>query len=207
MTNSSPLDLIKRIKALSETGIIYHQNEYDKERYDELLAISIELMSNYSKLPAPALNGFFLPPSDYPTPKVDIRAFALNEDNKILLVKEKLDGKWALPGGWADIGYSPSEVITKEIKEETGLDSKVTELLAIYDKKCHPHPPQPFYVYKLVFLCEVVPGNIQTSFDIEAADYFAIDDLPLLSEDRILESQLRQLHGMVVKNNSRVYFD
>lgn len=207
MTKKDSLNLIKRIKSLSETGIIYNQNEYDKERYEELLAISVELLSMVSEKPLTVLNNFFIPPSDYPTPKVDIRAFSLNKANEILLVKEKLDGKWSLPGGWGDIGFSPSEVITKEIKEETGLDSKVTKLLAIYDKKCHPHPPQPFYVYKLVFLCEIFEGEINTSFDIQEANYFSIDNLPVLSEDRILKSQLLQLYKMVMENSPEVYFD
>lgn len=207
MEKINSLELIKRIKSLSEIGLVYHQNEYDKERYDELLAISIELLGIVLKKPLDVLNNFFMPSRDYPTPKVDIRSFSLNKANEILLVKEKLDGKWSLPGGWGDIGFSPSEVITKEIKEETGLDSKVTKLLAIYDKKCHPHPPQPFYVYKLVFLCELFGGDITTSFDIEEARYFSIDSLPEISEDRILKTQILQLHDMVINESSEVYFD
>ncbi|KAA3640326.1 MAG: NUDIX domain-containing protein [Bacteroidetes bacterium] len=207
MTHSNSLDLIKRIKSLAETGLIYHETEYDKERYEELLDISLELLSKVTDQPIATLNNFFMPASDYPTPKVDIRGFILNKAKEVLLVKEKLDGKWALPGGWGDIGFTPSEVITKEIKEETGLDAKVIKLLAVYDKKCHPHPPQPFYVYKLVFLCETNEGSIQTSFDIEDAGYFRIDNLPEISEDRILASQILQLHDMVMGNSSDVYFD
>ncbi|MDY8134464.1 NUDIX hydrolase N-terminal domain-containing protein [Aquimarina sp. 2201CG5-10] len=207
MEKRNSLELIKRIKSLSETGLVYCQDEYDKERYDELLEISLELLSIVSEKPIAALNDFFMPSHDYPTPKVDIRAFCFNKSNEILLVKEKLDGKWSLPGGWGDIGFSPSEVIVKEVKEETGLDAKVIRLLAIYDKKHHPHPPQPFYVYKLVFLCELFEGEINTSFDIEKADYFNIDHLPELSENRILKSQILQLHNMVINQNTEVYFD
>jgi ADP-ribose pyrophosphatase YjhB (NUDIX family) len=98
-------------------------------------------------------------------------------------------------------------VIVKEIREETGLISKVSRLLAVYDKKCHPHPPQPFYVYKLVFLCEVKEGNINSGFDIEEARYFNVENLPILSKDRILESQIRQLYGFVVNGDKKVYFD
>ena len=148
-----------------------------------------------------------MPAKDYPTPKVDIRGFVFNQKRELLLVKEKLDGKWSLPGGWGDIGYSPSEVIVKEIKEETGLSSKVSRLLAIYDKKCHPHPPQPFYVYKLVFLCEIFEGKINTSFDIEEVNYFEINNLPELSKDRILKSQIEQLYNKVINVDERVYFD
>ncbi len=207
MNKNNSLDLIKRIKALSETGLVYSENEYEKERYEELKGISLELLSLVSGNSLAVLNDFFMPKIDYPTPKIDIRAFSLNQDHKVLLVKEKLDGKWSLPGGWGDIGFTPSEVILKEIKEETGLDSKVIRLLAVYDKKCHPHPPQPFYVYKMVFLCELSEGLINTSFDIEDANYFDINFLPELSKDRILESQIKQLYNMVIEEGSQVYFD
>lgn len=207
MNKDDQLELIKRIKSLSDTGLIYAQNEYEKERYEELRSISLKLLGIVSNESFSALNDFFMPNKDYPTPKVDIRGLALNKAKEILLVKEKLDGKWSLPGGWGDIGFSPSEVIKKEILEETGLSSRVLRLLAIYDKKCHPHPPQPFYVYKLVFLCEILHGEINTSFDIEEACYFNIKSLPELSEDRILKSQIKQIYQKTVNGDQTVYFD
>ena len=207
MKRDDQLELIKRIKSLSDTGLVYAQNEYDKERYEELQSISLKLLSIVSNEPLSVLNDFFMPIKDYPTPKVDIRGLALNNANEILLVKEKIDGKWSLPGGWGDIGYSPLEVIKKEILEETGLNSRVIRFLAIYDKKCHPHPPQPFYTYKLVFLCEILPGEINTGFDIEEARFFNIKSLPELSEDRILKSQIEQLYQMTVNGDQTVYFD
>jgi len=207
MKKNDQLELIKRIKSLSDTGLVYAQNGYEKERYEELRSISLKLLGIVSNEPLSALNDFFMPTKDYPTPKVDIRGLALNKAKEILLVKEKSDGKWSLPGGWGDIGFSPLEVIKKEILEETGLPSRVIRFLAIYDKKCHPHPPQPFYVYKLVFLCEILPGEINTGFDIEGARYFNIKSLPELSEDRILRSQIDQLYQMTVNGDQTVYFD
>ena len=207
MNKDDQLELIKRIKSLSDTGLIYAQNEYEKERYEELRSISIRLLGIVSNEPFSSLNNFFMPNKDYPTPKVDIRGFVLNKTKEILLVKEKIDGKWSLPGGWADIGFSPLEVIKKEIIEETGLSSIVLRLLAIYDKKFHPHPPQPFYVYKLVFLCEILSGEINTSFDIDEARYFNIRSLPELSEDRILKSQIEQLYQKTINGDQTVYFD
>ncbi len=207
MSTQNSLELIKRIQSICGTGLVYAQNEYDKERYEELQAISLELMSVVSDTPLAVLNNFFMPHTDYPTPKVDIRGFVLNASKEILLVKETIDKKWSLPGGWGDIGFTPSEVIIKEIQEEIGLHSKAMKLLAVYDKKCHAHPPQPFYVYKMVFLCEVLKGTITPSFDIEDAGYFHIDNLPSLSEDRILESQIRQLYHQVIQEKHEVYFD
>jgi ADP-ribose pyrophosphatase YjhB (NUDIX family) len=204
---NSQLDLIKRIKSLTDAGLVYAENEYDVERYEEIRAIGLQLLSAISNEPLAVINDFFLPVKDYPTPKVDIRALVLNKSKEILFVKEKLDNKWSLPGGWGEIGFTPSEVIRKEIKEETGLDANVLKLLAIYDKKCHPHPPQPFYVYKIVFLCEIYQGTIHTSFDIEEARYFDIKGLPNLSEDRILKSQIEQLYQIVMNTEAAVYFD
>ncbi|VAW17951.1 Putative ADP-ribose pyrophosphatase YjhB [hydrothermal vent metagenome] len=200
-------ELIKRIKALADTGLVYAENEYDKERYEELKEISLRLMADMANQPFEALNTFFLPVTDYPTVKVDVRGFVLNNANEILMAKESIDGKWTIPGGWADVGYSPSGVVVKEIEEETGLKSEAVRMLAVYDKKCHPHPPQPFYVYKLIFLCKIIGGELSHGFDMQGAAFFAIDKLPELSTDRILTSQVKQLYQMVTSGDTNVYFD
>ena len=187
------LNTFKKIKALAETGLVYAQNGYEVERNQELVNLSQELISAIAQQPIKALDKFYLPPKEYPTPKVDVRALILNDDDQILMAKEKMDGRWSIPGGWADIGHSPSEVIIKEVEEETGLISEVIRVLAIYDKRCHPHPPQPWYVYKIMFLCKMTGGELRGNFDIEEANWFSIDNLPPLSEDRILASQIEKL--------------
>ncbi len=207
MGETNSLDLIKRVKALADTGLLYADNEYDRERYEELAAISLNLLSATSGQSLPVLRDFFMPVKDYPTPKVDIRGLILNEAREVLLVKESLDGKWSLPGGWAEVGFSPSEVIQKEIKEETGLEATVSRLLAVYDKRCHPHPPQPLYVYKLVFLCEALTESLNPGFDILDARYFVIEHLPELSEERILASQIEQMYQLARQQESSVHFD
>ncbi len=204
---SSQLEKIKRLKALADAGLVYSPNQYDIERFEEIRLLSLELMSEISGQSLTKLTDFYLTEPDYPTPKVDVRGFVLNQDNEVLLVKESIDGKWSLPGGWGDVGFTPSEVVIKEIKEETGLDAKVIRLLALYDQKCHPHPPEPLYVYKLVFYCKIMGGSIDTSFDIEEAGYFSVSELPDLSENRILGSQIRQLSGLALNLNEPVYYD
>ncbi|WP_430814430.1 NUDIX hydrolase N-terminal domain-containing protein [Carboxylicivirga sp. RSCT41] len=190
------LNTFKKIKALAETGLVYAQNGYEIERNQELVDLSQQLMSAIADQPVEAFDKYYLPPKEYPTPKVDVRALILNEDDEILLAKEMMDGRWSIPGGWADIGHSPSEVVVKEVEEETGLHSEVERVLAIYDKRCHPHPPQPWYVYKIMFLCKVTGGELRGNFDIEEAAWFALDKLPPLSEDRILESQIKELYHL-----------
>ena len=207
MDAKAQLDVVKRIKAIADTGLVYAQGGYDRERYEELREISLKLMAEIAGQPFTKLDSFFLPQLDYPTPKVDVRGFVLNDKNQILMAKESVDGKWTIPGGWADVGNSPKEVAVKEVKEETGLDTEIVRLVAIYDKQRHPHPPEPYYIYKLMFHCRVTGGKLQAGFDMQGADWFSLDDLPPLSEERILESQLHHLFTLVKDNIQEVYSD
>ncbi|MEJ7683168.1 MAG: NUDIX domain-containing protein [Segetibacter sp.] len=112
-----------------------------------------------------------------------------------------------MPGGWGDIGYSPKETIVKEFKEETGLNVIAERLLAVFDKKMHPHPPQPFYVYKMVFYCKIISAEITKGFDVLDVQYFNIENLPELSKDRILKSQVELLYNKVITGDNNVYVD
>lgn len=207
MTASEQLNLLKRIQALSDTGLVYAAEDYDRERYTEIREISTQLMAAMGNVPLRALSDFFVPKEAYPTPKVDVRGLVLNKNNEILMVRERVDGKWTIPGGWADVGYTPSEVVVKEIEEETGLKAQSVRLLAIFDKRCHPHPPEPLYVYKLCFLCKILSGQISPSFDILEAAFFPLDQLPELSENRILKSQIQTLFLRARDDVREVYFD
>lgn len=207
MDAKKQLDIVKRIKAIAETGLVYARDAYDKERYEELREIGLKLMAYLSREPFTKLDSFFLPQLDYPTPKVDVRGFVLNERDEILMAQESVDSKWTIPGGWADIGNTPTEVAVKEIKEETGLDAEIVRLLAIYDKQRHKHPPEPHYIYKLIFLCRVKGGELQAGFDMQGVGWFSLDKLPPLSEERILENQLRHLFRVVKADVKEVYLD
>ncbi|MBS9462518.1 NUDIX hydrolase [Flagellimonas sp. HMM57] len=207
MNPKEQLNLIKRIKSISEIGLIYAKDPYDQERYEELKHISLELLSVVGDAPIEALKDFFVPEKDYPTPKVDVRALVLNEKDEILMAKESVDNKWTIPGGWADIGSTPSEIAVKEVAEETGIQVEVVRFLGVYDKQVHPHPPEPYYIYKLIFLCRMVGGNLKPGFDMLGADFFSLDHLPELSEERILESQLKHLFHLAKSSTTEVYFD
>lgn len=208
MNIKEQLNLIKRIKAISEVGLVYsEEGSYDMERYGELKKISLQLMAEVANMPLKSISDFFVPEKDYPTAKVDVRGFVLNEKNEILMAKESVDGKWTIPGGWADIGDTPTEAVLKEIKEETGIDAEVVRLVAIYDKREHSHPPEPHYIYKLMFFCKATGGKLEAGFDMLGADYFPLDKLPELSKDRILESQLLHLFKLVKENDFNVFVD
>ena len=184
----------QRLQALAQAGISYTTNSYDLERYQEIREISIHLLKELTDEPREKIIRTFASESGYQTPKVDVRAVIFRGEHEVLLVKEKNDqGRWALPGGWADIGYSPFEVAMKEAEEETGLRVRAVRLLALYDKRKHPHPPQPWYVYKAFVRCEIEGGELaQQTAETEGAGWFREEDLAslTLSTDRVTKSQL-----------------
>ena len=203
----SLLEEIKRINAIADVGLLYAANGYEKERYTELKEIALRMLSELSGSSITDLN-FVLPlVKDYPTAKVDIRALVINDDGRILMVKESADGRWSLPGGWADIGYSPAETARREVKEETGLDVVAKNLLAVFDKRKHPHPPQPHYVYKLIIECELTGGVIAKGFDVLDVGFFPANDLPELSEDRILQSQIELVFRKITNGDREPHLD
>ncbi|AYL98882.1 NUDIX hydrolase [Mucilaginibacter celer] len=207
MSNTRLLSQITQLRALADTGLLYAKNEYDIERYHELQHLSTQMFDEVSGYGEDTINLLFPQAADYPTAKVDLRGILLSPDNKILLARESGDGKWSLPGGWGDIGYTPKETIIKEFWEETGLQVSAERLLAVFDKKMHPHPPQPFYVYKMVFYCKAITTEINKGFDVLDVQYFDIDNLPPLSEDRILKSQIELVYQKIISNDVSVWAD
>jgi len=157
-------------------------------------------------VPQEKIRNLFANETGYATPKVDVRAVVF-KDEKILMVKEKAGGVWSLPGGWGDIGLTPSEVAVNEVKEESGFDVKAVKLLGVLDKKCHPHPPSPYHVYKIFILCEIVGGEAQTGIETNAVEFFAEDDLPPLSIGRNTESQIKLAFEYLHHPEKPVYFD
>ncbi|WP_197268693.1 NUDIX hydrolase N-terminal domain-containing protein [Paenibacillus alvei] len=187
----------KRIQALAQIGLTYSDNPYDRERYEELRDISVDMMTSCSDVDKEQVRVSFASDTGYATPKVDVRGVVFR-DGKLLLVKEKADGAWSLPGGWADIGFSPSEVVVKEIQEESGFQALAIRLLAVLDKRFHQHPPEPNHVYKLFILCDIIGGEAMSGTETSGVGFFAENELPPLSAERNTEAQLRllfQIHG------------
>jgi ADP-ribose pyrophosphatase YjhB (NUDIX family) len=207
MPTPTLLDHAKRIQALAQIGLTYSANPYDLERYEELKEIALQLMNAATGMPVEKLAQHYGNAREYATPKVDVRGVVVNDAGEILLVRESADGCWSLPGGWADIGYSPKEVIVKEMAEETGLTVTPTRLLAVMDKRKHAHPPALEYVYKLFIACTVTAGEIQPSHDILGCAYFAEDNLPELSLERVTPEQLHLMFKYVNEPATPVTLD
>ena len=167
----------------------------------------MEILSKYTTVDKNIIKLDFANDSGYATPKVDVRGVIFNEHNQLLLVKEKEDAEWALPGGWGDIGYSPSEVAVKEIKEESGLEVEPLQLLAILDKSKHNHPPEQHYVYKIFIECKIVSGKLETGIETSDVGFFDMNNLPTLSTQRNTKEQIELMFEFNANPNKNVVFD
>ncbi len=196
---------VRRLQSIAQNGRNYSKNEFDLQRYQQVEDVAAEIAAKYSDGELETIKAMFRGESGPATPKIDVRAAVISE-NKILLVKERGDG-WTLPGGWVDPGESPSEAAVRETKEESGYDVNAARLMAIYDRDRHAHPPCPFHVYKLIFLCELVGGLAKTSLETEAVCFFGEDELPTLSESRVVSPQVKRAFAFARDPNLPPDFD
>lgn len=200
------IELIKKIQAIAFAGLEYCENDFDRERYVELKKLSQQLFAELTDTSIEKIENLFANEVGYQTPKVDVRAVVFKE-NKILMVKEKIDGRWSVPGGWADIGYSPSEIAIKEAKEEAGAEVRPVRLLAVIDKLKHDYPISPFHIYKLFIQCELLNDAISSGTETSDVNFFSIENLPPLSAARITEEQISMLFRLWENPSEQVVFD
>ncbi len=183
----------QRLQAIAQNGLTYTENPYDVERFHQIQAIASEMMAAYTNAEPTYILDLFAREKGYATPKIDVRG-AVFRDDQVLLVLEHEDQKWTLPGGWVDVGEPPSEAVVREVFEESGYQTRVLKLAAVYDRNKHPHPPLVFHAYKLFFLCELTGGAPATSLETDAAEFFPVNHLPELSMGRVLPSQILRLY-------------
>jgi len=170
--------LSRELKSIAEAGLRYCDSPFDRERYERLHELaSATLQDTTPEFRWPVEFG-------YATPKVDVRAAVIDDDGRILLVREADGGGWTLPGGWADLNVSPAENVAKEVREEAGIDVEAVKLIACWDKDRHGHPRQPEHVYKLFFLCRRTGGELATNHETSGVGYFAAGEIPALCPHR-----------------------
>jgi ADP-ribose pyrophosphatase YjhB (NUDIX family) len=186
------LDWARRLQAIAQSGLTYCKDKFDIQRYGQIRAIAAEMMADGSGHDAARVENLFAQQSGYATPKIDVRVAAFRE-GRILLVRELEDGRWTLPGGWADVGEPPSLAAAREAREESGYDVRITKLAAVFDRNLHGHPPYAFHAYKIFFLAELVGGAPKNSNETADAQFFAEDQLPPLSISRVTASQIAHL--------------
>jgi ADP-ribose pyrophosphatase YjhB (NUDIX family) len=199
------LSLARELYTMSQAGLAYSKNDFDLERYRRLQEISAEIISGQSKLEKEAILESFAIQDGYPTPKVDVRG-AVVRDGKILLVQEITDGCWSLPGGWADLGQSPREMVEREVLEESGMQVKAQKVVAIYDANNFA-PLEFWHAYKVVFLCDILGGEPTPSMETPVVDFFSPDSLPPLSKNRTNQRILDEIFAHLADPNRSTYFD
>ena len=184
------LDWIEQIRAIAQNGLAYADGHFDIERYHQLQTLAHEMTAHLSGAPKSAVDQYFIGDHGYTTPKLDIRAGVFKE-NQILLVKERSDGCWAMPGGWADVCESPALGAERETLEESGYIVKATKLVAVRDTHRHPyHPRNAYHILKMLFLCELKGGKPQDNIEISEIDFFDVNKLPPLSQGRTIASDI-----------------
>lgn len=200
------LNWARKVQAIAQTGLTFTQDPYDRERFLQLQDLVAELVSGELDIPLGQAKSFWKGDDGYATPKVDVRGACFRGD-QILLVRERSDGKWTLPGGWVDINDAPSEAVVREIFEESGFRARALKLAALVDRNRHPHPPSVHHIYKLFFLCEITGGTATISDETDGVEFFPVTALPELSTGRTLATQVARMHEHSLNRDLPTDFD
>ena len=204
------LELADQIRALATTGLHYTEGPFDRERYEKLLTLAAKVASHGAVADAEKLDFVFRSADQgYVTPKLDVR-LAVFRGDELLLVREQMDGCWAMPGGFVDIGDSPSEAALREAAEEAGVIARVQRLVGVFDTRLQPDcPPHLFHIHKLVFTGVLLDPSAEPRAGSEATDarYFPLAALPELSLGRTLPLHVREALRVARDPSALPYFD
>ena len=193
--SSQWLEWAREIFSLSQSGITYSGNQYDIDRYKRLQEITAEMIQSQSDISKESVLDSFSMQAGYITPKVDVRGAVVHE-GKILLIQERADGMWAMPGGWADLGNSPASVAEREVWEESGYRVKAEKVIAVIDAN-RIEPMEFYHAYKIIFLCRLLEGEPRTSHETLAVDFFDADHLPPLSLYRTNKDMVKEVFAHI----------
>ncbi|AFH50765.1 ADP-ribose pyrophosphatase [Ignavibacterium album JCM 16511] len=200
------LEIAREIQQLSQTGLAFATNEYEKKRYTRLTEIVSEIIENQTQLEKESVHKYLMNHPGYATPKIDVRA-AVIKDNQILLVQESTDKCWAMPGGWADVGDIPSQVAIRETKEESGFDVIPKKVIGVFDANRLGGHLELFHAFKIIFLCDLIGGKPQTSDETLDVKFFHLENLPPLSLNRTNEKHIEEIKLHLLDKNRPTYFD
>lgn len=185
------------LAANSQDGLTFAKSEFDVRRFGAIRDLASELFSLISTEPTEVFTAVFERDTGYATPKVDVRGALFDEEERILLVKERADGRWTLPGGWADPLDTPSGAALREVEEEAGIRAEIVKLVACWDREIqNPDPPLPVHVYKLFFLCRAIETVAEPDpLETDGLGWFDVDNLPELSTGRVTTRQIERLRA------------
>jgi len=200
------LEWAREIQQLSQTGLAFAITDYEKKRYKRLIELTAEMVDYSTQLDNPAVEKVLMEQPGYATPKIDVRAAVINE-NKILLVQERTDNMWAMPGGWADVGDFPSQVAIRETKEESGFDVKPRKVAGVYDANRTGGRLEFFHAFKIVFLCDLIGGEARASNETIDVKFFSFEELPPLSKNRTNNNHLEEIQFHLKDSIRQTFFD
>jgi ADP-ribose pyrophosphatase YjhB (NUDIX family) len=202
------LQWARKVQAIAQNGLEFTQDPFDRERFEQLQQLVATILSSEVGISSAQLQGLWVGDEGYATPKVDVRGAVFDQD-EVLLVRERSDGKWTLPGGWVDVGDSPASAVEREIREESGYLAKAVKLAALFDKNnpAHGHPPSILHIFKLFFLCEITGGTATLSNETDGVDVFQVNSLPPLSIGRTTQSQIARLYEHHLNRSLPTDFD
>ncbi|MBI2875831.1 MAG: NUDIX hydrolase [Candidatus Tectomicrobia bacterium] len=200
------LEWAREIQSLCQTGLAYSTSGYDTERYRRLMDIAAAIVASHTQLSRDGWLQNFLAQPGYATPKVDVRG-AIIRDGRILLVQERSDECWCMPGGWADVGEFPSSMVVREVWEESGFAVVPCKVIGVYDANRSGIPLEFYHAYKIVFRCEITGGAARPSDETLAADFFPFEALPPLSSARTNEKHLAEVLAHWRDPQRPTYFD
>jgi len=206
VTNPRWLEWAREIQALAQTGYHYSENEYQRQRNQRLAEIAAEIVSEHTGLEASSLAETFQAQIGYATPRVDVRG-AVFSGGKLLLVRERMDGGWTLPGGWADVGDVPSQAAEREVLEEAGFRVKARKVIGVYDAN-RGGPLELFHAFKIMFLCDLIDGEARPSHETSEVAFFGLDEIPeILSGERTQPRQIVDAFATLKDQNLPTIFD
>ncbi|MFW6324194.1 MAG: NUDIX hydrolase [Desulfovibrionales bacterium] len=196
----------REIQAIAQIGLNHTQGYYDRINYSRLLEIAAEIVTEHTPLEKSHVLEQFQVQPGYATVKVDVRA-AVIRDEKILLVQERRDGRWCMPGGWADVGDYPSQMVAREALEESGYLVEPYRVVGVYDANRGGRPLDFFHAYKIVFLCRITGGKARVSDETMGVDFFDFRDLPPLSRNRTDERHIKDVQDLLADRCAQTVFD
>jgi ADP-ribose pyrophosphatase YjhB (NUDIX family) len=187
------LKIAREVRAIAQTGLAFTADGFDHQRYARLRELAALLMAQGSATEHESILELLRQEKGYATPKVDVRGAAF-QDGRVLMVREISDGKWTLPGGWADVNQSAGECVVREIAEESGFKARALKLAAVYDYHKSGHPPRHIdSIYKMFFICEITGGAACASDETSEVAFFPRHELPPLSLGRTTAAQIDRM--------------
>ena len=186
------LKIAREVRALAQTGLAFSADGFDQQRYERLRELAAQLLAQGSAAEHESIIELLRQEKGYATPKVDVRGAAF-QDGRVLMVREISDGKWTLPGGWADVNQTAGECVVREIAEESGFTARALKLAAVYDYQKRNPSPHIDSIYKMFFICEIVGGAASASNETSEVAFFPRNELPPLSLGRTTAAQIDRM--------------